>query len=76
MESKRREQIAIALFTGSIISLFFLIESLVRNFNLGLPTLLILIIGFIFLSLKIMLEPSADLHHIGNIIRRLLNIRY
>ena len=74
MDNKPKEQIAIALFTGAIISLFLLIENLVESFYLKILVLFILIV-FILISLKIILDSSTDLHFIGNIIRKILKIR-
>lgn len=74
MDNKPKEQIGIALFTGAIISLFLLIGDLVENFCLKILTLIILIM-IIVISLKIILDPSTDLHFIGNIIRKLLKIK-
>ena len=74
MKNKPKEQIAIALFTGAIISLFLLIGDLVENLYLKMLVLLILI-GIILISLKVILDPSTDLHFIGNIIRKFLKIK-
>mgnify|MGYP001603543509 CR=1 len=74
MDNKPKEQIAIALFTGAIISLFLLIENLVERFYLKILVILILI-GIILISLKIILDPSTDLHFIGNITRKILKIK-
>lgn len=74
MDNKPKEQIAIALFTGTIISLFLLIENLVERFYLKILVLLMLIV-IIFISLKIILDPSTDLHFIGNTIRKILRIK-
>ena len=74
MDNKPKEQIAIALFTGAIISLFLLIGNLVEESYLKIIVTLILI-GIIFISLKIILDPSTDLHFIGNIIRKILRIK-
>ena len=74
MDNKPKEQIAIALFTGAIISLFLLIGNLVEESYLKIIVTLILI-GIIFISLKIILDPSTDLHFIGKIIRKILRIK-
>jgi len=74
MDNKPKEQIAIALFTGAIISLFLLIENLVESFYLKIIGLFILIV-IILISLKIILDPSTDLHFIGNIMRKILKIK-
>lgn len=74
MDNKPKEQIAIALFTGAIISLFLLIGDLVESFYLKILALFILI-GIILISLKVILDPSTDLHFIGNIIRKFLRIK-
>jgi len=74
MDNKPKEQIAIALFTGAIISLFLLIGDLVESFYLKILALLILI-GIILISLKIILDPSTNLYFIGNIIRKFLKIK-
>ena len=74
MDNKPKEQIAIALFTGAIISLFLLIGNLVGEFYLKIIVLLILI-GIILISLKVILDTSTDLHFIGNIIRKILRIK-
>ncbi len=74
MDNKPKEQIAIALFTGAIISLFLFIGNLVENFYLKILALLILI-GIILISLKVILDPSTDLHFIGNIIKKFLKIK-
>jgi len=73
MDNKPKEQIAIALFTGAIISLFLLIENLAESFYLKMLVLIILI-GIILASLKIILDPSIDLHSIGNVFRKILKI--
>ncbi len=73
MKSKLREQIAIALFTGAIISFFILIESLSENLFYKILILLILFI-IIYISLKVILDPSTDLHFIGNISKKILRI--
>ena len=74
MDNKPKEQIAITLFTGAIISLFLLIENLVEVFHLKILIILILMI-IIVISLKAILDTSTDFHFIGNIIRKTLNIR-
>jgi len=74
MGNKPKEQIAIALFSGAIISLFLLIGDLVENFYLKILVLLILIV-IILISLKTILDPSTDLHFIGDKIRKLLRIK-
>ena len=74
MDNKPKEQIAIALFTGAIISLFLLVENLVESFYLKIIGLFILIV-IILISLKIILDPSTDLHFIGNIMRKILKIK-
>ena len=74
MDNKPKEQIAIALFTGAIISLFLLIGNLVGEFYLKIIVLLILV-GIILISLKIILDTSTDLHFIGNTIRKILRIK-
>jgi len=74
MKNKPKEQIAITLFTGTIISLFILIVDLVKTFFCKI--LVFLILGeFIIISLKVILDPSTDLHFIGNIIRKILRIK-
>ena len=73
MDNKPKEQIAISLFTGAIISLFLIIENLVEGF-FKLVVLFALII-IITISLKVILDPSTDLHFIGNITRKILNVR-
>ena len=74
MDNKPKEQIAIALFTGAIISLFLLIGNLVEEFYLKIIVILILT-GIILISLKAILDSSTDFHFIGNIIRRILRIK-
>ena len=74
MDNKPKEQIAIALFTGAIISLFLLIGNLVEEFYLKIIVILILV-GIILISLKIILDTSTDLHFIGNAIRKILRIK-
>ncbi|HJX50527.1 hypothetical protein A3K73_03875 [Candidatus Pacearchaeota archaeon RBG_13_36_9] len=74
MDNKPKEQIAIAMFTGAIISLFLLIENLVENFYIKMLVLLLLM-GVIIISLKVILDPSTDLHFIGNMIKKILMIR-
>lgn len=74
MENKPKEQIAISLFTGAIISLFLIIEGLIENFLDKILVLSILII-IIFISLKLILDSSADLHIFGDMIRKFLRIR-
>ena len=74
MNNEPKEQIAIALFTGAIISLFLLLGDLVESFYLKGLIILILIV-IILISLKIILDKSTDLHFIGDIIRKVLNIK-
>ena len=74
MKNKPREQIAIALFTGSVIAFFILLNELSNSLIFKIVIILILLI-LIFLSLKVIMDPSADLHFIGNILRKILNIR-
>ena len=73
MESKPREQIAIALFTGAIITLPILILDLAETLCQKILISFILII-FIFISLKVILEPSTNLHFFGKYIKKFLNI--
>lgn len=72
MKNKPREQIAIALFTGAIISLFLFIGDLIENFYLKILIIIILIV-IIFISLKIILDPSTNLHFIEDIKKILEN---
>jgi len=73
MDNKPKEQIAITLFTGTIISLFILVGDLVKTlFN---KILVLLILGeFIIISLKVILDPSTDLHFIGDRVRKILRV--
>lgn len=73
MESKIKEQIAIALFTGTIIAFFILLDGLIENLCYKILILLILIV-LIGMSLRVLLKPSTDLHFIGNILRKILKI--
>jgi len=74
MENKPKEQIAIALFTGAIIAFFIQLNDLIENLLFKISILFLLII-LIIISLKVLLDPSTDLHFIGNIIRKFLNIK-
>lgn len=74
MDNKPKEQIAIALFTGTIISLFVLVGSFIEPYYMKIIVLFALIC-IILLSLKVILDPSTDLYFIGNIIRKILKIK-
>jgi len=74
MENKLKDQIAIALFTGTIIALFIFIGSLAKTFIHEILIIIIFII-IIFISLKLLLEKSTDLHYVGDIVRKLLRIK-
>tara|TARA_Y100000034_G_scaffold135729_1_gene208823 strand:+ start:1861 stop:2088 length:228 start_codon:yes stop_codon:yes gene_type:complete len=75
MKNKSKEQIAIALFTGSIIASFILVGNLLETFIYKISILIIFIFIIIF-SLKILLDKSTDLHWIGDIFRNSLRIKY
>ena len=74
-----KETIAISLFTGAILAIFVFIGNLAKdfifqksNFIFGLIfsiEFLILICLSIYISLKVLLNPSIDLHIIGDIFR-------
>ena len=74
MKNKPKEQLAIALFTGAIISFFILIGNFTEPYSLKIIVLLILV-GIILISLKVILDPSTDLHLIGNPIKKILRIK-
>jgi len=74
MDNKPKGQIAISLFTGAIIAFFIILKDLVANFFYEVLVLLILGI-FIIISLKVILDPSTDLHFIGDYIKILLNVK-
>lgn len=73
MENKPREQIAIALFTGAIITLPILIMELVNTLFQKVLIILILII-LLVISLKVILYPhSTSLDFFGRPIKKILN---
>ena len=74
MDNKPKEEIAIAIFTGAIISLFILIGEFVENLYIRI-TIISTLIVFILASLKVILDKSTDFHSIGNIFRFLLHIK-
>ncbi len=69
-----REKIAMSLFTGTIIALFIFIGNLEK---ISLNNILIISIEviLILISLKVILDPSTDLHFIGNPLRKILDIK-
>jgi len=73
MENKTKKQIAIALFTGAIIALFIFLGDLVET-SFDKVFVLLNLVVIILISLKVILDPSSNLHFIGKIIRKILRI--
>ncbi|MBU2562776.1 MAG: hypothetical protein KKF68_03895 [Nanoarchaeota archaeon] len=69
METKPREEIAIGLFTGSIIALFIIIGDLAKSIFQKLLIIFILI-ELIIISLKVIRCRSTDMHFIGDILKK------
>lgn len=74
MEIKPREQIAITLFTGSILALFLFIGNQIENL-LGKMMFISFMAIFIAISLKVILDRSTDLHILGDPLKKILNIK-
>jgi len=70
MEFEARKQIAIGLFTGSVISLFLIIENLAKTFFQKFLIISILIM-LILISFKIIRYPSISLGFIGDKLKKI-----
>lgn len=75
VQNKSKEKIAMSLFSGAIIALFIFLGNIENNISLYKILVISILIGIILISLRVILEPSTDLHFIGNIIRKILRIK-
>ncbi|MBU2104371.1 MAG: hypothetical protein KKF67_01165 [Nanoarchaeota archaeon] len=74
MENTPKQQLAISLFTGAVIALGILIGD-IEKISLNKLLVCSIFIILIIISMKIILDPSTDVHTIGNIIKKILRIK-